>query len=215
VCSRVPALCLASLSFWLCACKAPEPPGDLVGAYHITGALTDNSCGSAALPAASTLSFDVQIRESEGSAYWVQNAPPARSGELDADGSFTFELQSTYQVGGAMPMDPVEALIEMDPSKLANPQVYDQLDAPPTLPCQLTVAEHVRGRLNRTQSADGGGAAGADDAGTGAADDLQADNDIDLHAASGDCSALLATQGGPFQALPCTAHYDLTGTLTN
>jgi len=189
-----------------------QQPGELVGTYHVSAELSDNSCGQDALPAAQHLSFDVDIRRDKaGSGYWSRGAPPARSGELDADGYFSFELQSTYAVGGGMmTKEPVETLIEMDPEKLANPQLVDQLDQAPQAPCQLSVSETVHGMLHRMLHALQDGGTG----GSSSSDDLVAAEDISMRGVSGtSCMIVLASQGGPFDALPCKAHYDLTGAL--
>ncbi|MFI5306418.1 MAG: hypothetical protein ACHQ53_03635 [Polyangiales bacterium] len=113
-----------------------------------------------------------------------------------------------------MAKEPVESLIEMDPEKLANPQIGDQLDQTPAPPCQLTVTETIHGSLQRVLHAlQDGGAANSGDAG---ADDLDAAEDIAIRSASGTgCDIVLGAQGGPFDALPCKAHYDLTGKLAS
>jgi hypothetical protein len=210
--NRATSLAVLTFALWLCGCPQSNAPGKLVGSYHISGALTDNTCGSAALPAADHLSFDVDVREAKGAGYWVRSSPPPQGGQLDAAGNFTFELQNTYRLGG-MTKEPVEALIDMDPEKLANPQVYDHLDQAQPPPCQLTVTERIKGTLLRDlrQLADGGTGPSSDAIG---ADDLVADNEITIRPAAGsDCKMVLAAQGGPFDALPCRAHYDLTGQL--
>lgn len=202
---------LVAIGLGLGGCMMPKTPGELVGSYHISAELTDNTCGQSALPAAPHLSFNVDIRrDKHGGGYWSRGMPPARSGELDDDGHFSFELQSTYTVG-AMAKDPIESLIEMDPAKLADPQIGDRLDQAPKPPCQLTVTETMHGSLQRVLHPlkDGGAA----DTGS-AADDLVADEDISIRGASG-CDIVLATHGGPFDALPCKAHYDFKGKLAS
>ncbi|MFI5306419.1 MAG: hypothetical protein ACHQ53_03640 [Polyangiales bacterium] len=62
---------VVAMGLGLGGCTMPQTPGDLVGSYHISAELSDNSCGDAALPAAQHLSFDVDIRsDKHGGGYW-------------------------------------------------------------------------------------------------------------------------------------------------
>jgi hypothetical protein len=198
-----PALGVAAM-----ACAAPEPPGKLVGAYHIQGKLLENTCGTAALPASDTLSFDVEIRQDEqGRGIWRLAMPPATFGSLALDGSFVFELEHNYRVG--MSQDPIERLSELDPEALANPELVERLDeAGMQQPCTLVVVHRIEGTLYDVQDDD----AGVNDAGAEA--DLLGENEISIRAAQGSvCTAVLTTYGGPFDDLPCSARYALEGEL--
>ena len=194
-----------------------EPPGELVGAYRISGALMENTCGESALPAADPLNFDVEIRRQNGSGLWLATAPPAHLGSLQDDGDFSFERQSTYDVG-ARPS--LELLVEMDIERLADPEAAQHLGDDMARPCRLTVNERVAGTLLRDSLDD-------DNAGTGAREtevdperasdsdaDLIGENEIDVRVASGsDCRSSLDENGGPFERLPCAVRYDLEGEL--
>ena len=208
---RLPLPC-AVFALFVLGCKPPDPPGDLVGAYHIEGELTENTCGSDALPAADSLNFDVEIRkDAQGRGLWVRATPPPRSGQLDDDGSFAFNVQTTYDVPQTA-ADPAEATFDRDPASLIDPEAIDKLDMASMKTCNLVVDERIEGSMLRA-AADAGialGDAGSSEAGT----DLRADNEIGIRATSGsDCGRVLNAQGGPFLELPCHAHYDLTGTL--
>jgi hypothetical protein len=213
-----------SIAAWsirvLCACQVPDPPGDLVGAYHIDGELTDNTCGSDALPAADPLTFDVEIRkDKQGHGLWVRDTPPPRVGSLHSDGSFDFSVESAYDV----PMTTSTATDTMfqqdpDPAKAADPEAIDRSETQAMQPCRLLVDETIHGTMLRVESAtDAGTNADAStnaDAGTGS--DLTGENQIAIRAQAGStCNRVLASQGGPFLALPCQAHYKLTGTLAD
>jgi hypothetical protein len=190
----------------------PEPPGELVGAYQIDGALTENSCGSRALPAVDPLSFSVEIREDDRQGLWLRDTPPARPGRLDEDGSFEFTFESRYPVT-ATTETRVESLLERDVEELADPATYDDLDATRAQPCLLLVDERVSGQLLRDSRPLDPDAPGARDAGADQEHDLVGENTIDVRGAGGDCGVVLEEQGGPFLELPCRAHYELQGEL--
>jgi hypothetical protein len=189
----------------------PKTPGELVGAYHIEGKLTENTCGAQALPAANQLSFNVQVRDNKGEGLWVRDMPPPYSGRLDDDGSFAFDRTTSYDVQ-AMAKDPAEAASQTDPAKLADPSLVENADQAAMKHCRLAVDESVQGRLLRDSRQDGGVTKPA--AASSATSDLVGDNEISIHAGSGaDCKMALAAQGGPFEQLPCRAHYELKGDL--
>jgi hypothetical protein len=197
-------LCLAL------ACTTSEPPGALVGAYHIDGQLLDNSCGKAALPAAEALKFDVEVRrDDQGRGIWRQATPPARFGQLDEDGAFSFELETSYQIdlsqGGSL-----DQLAEIDPERLTDPELVERLDSQSVQTCTLNVRERIGGMLVRDSSA----TTTAPDDDTQGQADLVADSEIEVRAAAGSyCAPVLAVYGGPFEELPCSATYALEGTL--
>jgi hypothetical protein len=206
---------LTGLACCAAACAQPELPGELVGAYHVQGALTENSCGSSALPAVEQLSFDVELRKDDaGRGIWLRGMPPARYGKLDADGAFQFDLENTYPVDLSQGQGAPDRLLDPDleGDELLDPERYDRLDRESMQTCALIVSERISGMLLRDTSEetdtpqDGG-----DNADGG---DLLGENSITIRAASGShCEPVLSTFGGPFEDLPCSAHYDLTGTL--
>jgi hypothetical protein len=191
-----------------------EPAGELVGAYRIRGALMENSCGSAALPAADPLNFDVQIRTQNGSGLWLVAAPPPQLGSLTNDGDFRFERQSSYEVGERMP---VELLVEMDIERLSDPEAARQLGDDGGQPCRLTVDERVSGTLlrdSREEDSDGADEAADDERAGSSGADLIGENEIAVRVAAGtDCRASLEDNGGPFERLPCEVRYELEGEL--
>jgi hypothetical protein len=211
-------LCLATipaLAGFGCAVAKDEAPGELVGAYHIEGALTANSCGSDALPAMDPLSFDVQIRQDQqGRGLWLRSTPPAQSGKLATDGEFSFMAESAFDVKPTAGSEPVESVFDRDPSTLADPEVIEKAEAAAMASCRLLISESVSGTLFRNSDAYDGGIMLDSSKDAGADGDLIGDNEISIRAQSGsDCKRVLAAQGGPFLELPCKAHYDLVGTL--
>lgn len=199
----------------LCACEVPTPRGELVGAYHVAGALTENTCGSDALPAADPLSFDIEIRDEDGVGLWVRSSPPITEGKLQSDGAFSFTLQSAYDVPASRPQ-PAGEVIEEDIDKLADPNTYDT--SRPAPPCRLLITESIVGTLLRDSRTPND--TGTSDAGMSSTDetaaDLVAENVIAMSPAPGsNCARTLASAGGPFLGLPCRAHYDLQGTLAH
>jgi hypothetical protein len=197
------------------ACAMPsELPGERVGSYAIEGALTENSCGSQALPAADPLKFNVELRQDDqGQGVWMRGMPPGHPGKLEADGHFRFVSESIFDVR-TMPPEKVESLIYEDIERLSDPNTYDNLDQPPGKPCRLAISERIEGRALRVNRSDAGGPAYTSDAGVERdSPDLIAENEVEIRPASGDCAVVLSQQGGPFLTLPCRVHYDLEGTL--
>ena len=194
---------LLALTF---ACQMPEPPGELVGEYAITGTLLDNTCGDAALPVADVLSYRVQLRREGPTAYWLIGAPPANQGTITASGAIRFEREERFMVGAeAQPVDPV--LAELDPLALYGYDPFDPtadpLDA--QAPCTLIVREAID-----AQVLSGVRFEGADDDNPA----LAGENEIAMRATSdSQCQRVLATSGGPFEQLPCAATYELSGEL--
>jgi hypothetical protein len=197
-----------------------EPPGDLVGAYHVEAALTDNTCGSDALPAADSLTFDVEIRkDDQGRGLWVRATPPPRTGSLHDDGSFEFAVESAYDVPTTTNTS-TEMMFERDPDpeKLADPEAIDRDEMQAAQACRLMIEESIQGTMLRVSSMKADmkpSAKSADDSSdAGAGSDLIGENDIEIRIAAGsNCDRVLTAHGGPFLILPCKAHYDLTGTL--
>jgi hypothetical protein len=199
------------------ACAMPEPPGELVGAYRIEGTLLENTCGSTAVPAADPLRFDVELRSDGDTGLWVR-VPPPRSGRLDDDGAFRFELQSSFATRSE-PNEPAETLTEMQIEALADPDGYQRLDQPAAQRCRLLVTELIHGTVLHDGRNDDGATPFRDEPDAPADDaddevDLVGENEISIRAAPGtDCSLVLEAQGGPFLALPCRIDYALEGQL--
>ena len=176
--------------------------GELVGTYAISGALEENTCGQGALPTQNPLEFNVSIRDDNGTGTWTLEKQAARSGTLQVNGEFRFESEFALAVGQ-----------QAQPRKILEPG--DFLSGDPDLDlkktnCTLVTKESMVGKLHRNlQSFDGGtGDAGMETA------DLTGKNTIEVQPAAGsDCSFQLASQGGTYLALPCSAHYTIEGTL--
>lgn len=209
-----------------------QPPGELVGEYAVRGSLLENTCGSAALPAADPLDFQVQIRDDGISALWLLT-PPARPGTLDDDGDFEFETESSFVVDperGAQAPDPFTTDPEAFVDEASLEQAFDPAAAGVRPRCVLTIVERMRGTLTRNvdgpivDAADAVDDAdsthdvratddGTDDDGAASAD-LSGDNEIEIRATAGsDCTLVMQDAGGPFEALPCFAHYAIEGEL--
>lgn len=188
------------------ACQMPEPPGELVGEYAITGTLLENTCGDAALPVASVLSYRVQLRREGPTAYWLIGAPPANQGTITAAGDIRFEREERFMVSDeAQPVDPV--LAEMDPLALYGYDPFDPTADPEDSqdPCTLIVHESIAGEVLsgvRFESGDEDNAA------------LEGTNEIAMRPTNdSECHRVLTTAGGPFEQLPCAATYEISGEL--
>jgi hypothetical protein len=204
---------LATCCLLAVGCKMPQPPGDLLGSYHVQGDLTVNECGDEALPAIDPLSFDVQIRRDERSGYWLQGMPPARAGKVGDDGSFAFEMEQVYDVPTSDQVGSDDATLSMDPEKLGDPSYYEKIDAARRSACRLTISETVEGSLLHDLLDDDvltpASSSSDDDS-----PDLVGENVIAIAPDSvASCARVMHANGGPFQQLPCQAHYDLTGKL--
>jgi hypothetical protein len=206
--SRACSLCVICL--WLAGCEVPERPGELVGRYDVTGALVRNECGASALPINDPLSFEVEIRDDQGTGIWYLAEPPSISGALGADGAFHFTHNQRAEVeapGTRTVTDPD------DPNDFLAPEPDIEVNV---AGCQMGIVESIDGALFRDSRGDGGiGAPGAVESGDGEVfADLTATNMIEVSVMPGsDCKKSLAANGGPFLALPCVAEYQLTGTL--
>lgn len=188
------------------ACQMPEPPGELVGEYAITGTLRENTCGEDALPVAEVLSYTVQLRRDGATAFWLIGSPPANQGVINAAGDIRFEREERFMVRqDAQPIDPV--LAEMDPLALYGFDPFDPNADPEDAdaPCTLIIRESIDGTVLNIERFDS-------DAGVDVA--LEGSNAIEMRATSdSECSRVLQSAGGPFERLPCAATYELSGEL--
>jgi hypothetical protein len=71
-------------------------PGDRLGTFHATGALTSDTCQAAVLGVTSTWAFDVQLSREGDTLYWL-NGQEAIPGTIASDGT-TFAFQSGVEV---------------------------------------------------------------------------------------------------------------------
>jgi hypothetical protein len=205
--SRLPLFAVIALFAAVgCVPAKPDAAGDLVGVYAINGALVQNTCGHAALPAVDPLKFEVEIRQNDRVGYWQSDKQPQRSGELEEDGSFLFTGEQSSLVSSMRtPRNDLEPgdFVSLTPDfdlKVTN--------------CAMRVKETIEGTLARRVVLVDGGEPQIDDANPGAKHDLTGDNTIEVSATpESDCTASLAAYGGPFSNLPCMAHYVLSGEL--
>ncbi|MDD9937569.1 MAG: hypothetical protein OXT09_28410 [Myxococcales bacterium] len=193
-----------------------EPPGELLGEYDLRGALLENTCGVEALPANDPLLFQAQIRDDDGRALWLM-MPPARPGVLEDDGDFSFETESSFQVDPDRPAQGPDPFAP-DPEAFtdeASLEAFAPAGSQAGPACTLLIIERMNGTLWR----DLHGVYDASDAAEDVDDetaglDLVGENEIEIRAASGsDCRLVMSDQGGPFEALPCHALYEIDGTL--
>src|SRR5262245_2234205 len=134
------AVLLAVVGTFGCQPKS-QASGDLIGVYEITGALVNNSCGQAALPAENPLRFEVQIRRDAGVGYWQIDKRAASPGELEDDGSFLFtNAQTSLVYSGRSPRD-------LEPTDFGNPNPDFDLK---TVTCAMKTSETIEGSLARS-----------------------------------------------------------------
>lgn len=176
------------------ACHPATVPGTSAGTFMVTETLTSNACAGGFDPDA-LLQYTTEIRVEGDTAYWHRGDTPIASGTYTSDGHFHFVSQNDVQAYGT--------------------------DAGPGGPpgCALREIETIDGTLT-LGAGDAGLEAGAnDDALDGGADagisntGFTGTDTIQLSITPGsDCSAIFATNGGPFSTLPCSAVYDVTAT---
>lgn len=168
-----------------CCAACTDPPGDLVGAYGITMHLTSNSCGATGLPLPDGYRYTAELRADPPRGYWRVPKIAPLEGSYDA-GAFSFAFSESLELGAA--------------------------DAG-TLGCTLVREEQLSGQVSLSPS-DAGIAAISDASGDATANDapLQATHNISFRPnPNGRCAAATGPLG-PFEHLPCSAHYDLVGT---
>lgn len=89
------------LAAWpLVACQDkpydPDGPGDFIGVFSVDAQQDANTCGSGALDAPASWSFEVRLSREIGLIYW-NNGAELVTGELDAD-KHTFSFDTTIIV---------------------------------------------------------------------------------------------------------------------
>ena len=188
-----PLLC----SLWCCETPG-ELPGESIGRFAVVGQLKENTCGVEGLPAEDPLEFSVELRRQGQRGIWILGQPPGTTGELDDTGTFRFLRQSTHEAVAPSAAEPEQ------------PEQYwsNTPGAPAAAGCSLVIEEEVAGQVAFPD-------AGANAAGDASSQDLahlEALNRITIRPQpGGDCQKAFAVAGGPFQALPCYAEYELTG----
>lgn len=189
-----------------CQKPASKASGLLVGVYAIDGALIENTCGQAALPAVDPLRFEVEIRRNDQVGYWQIAKQPQQMGEIEDDGEFRFLEEQTKLVSKMR-----VARSDLEPGDFA--QGGEDFDLKTTT-CAMKIRETIEGTLARTFVLNDAGEPELDDTEKRPKHDLTGDNRIEVSATDdSNCSASLAAFGGPFENLPCIAHYTLSGDL--
>ncbi|MBX3247620.1 MAG: hypothetical protein KF901_10625 [Myxococcales bacterium] len=207
---RVWAIGVATLPIWLSvlAClPQPDPDGDPVGDFRITGVLAANECGPTAIPAQDLIELRVQLRADGALAVWRAPGAAIVHGTHDR-GTFRFNLQSTV------------AVYEGDPDLGIGPCSLDQLEtilvevATEAGPDAGVVDDGGMNDASDGGASDGGPSdAGTSDAGASDVATLVGTTSVRFRPSAGSsCQALLAIYGGPFDTLPCEVRYRVQGT---
>ncbi len=182
-----------ALAPWLLLSCTNQLPGDTVGTYRVVMTLVENTCGPKAVFTQDGKGYSVELREDRGRGYWHITDQRPVQGTLDAKHNFKFTFSSLVASEGP--------------------------DAGPDA-CRLVQDELLSGSLRSFAAADGGTAdgGGTADADAKNAADAPLSTLVGEHVfrissyAGTDCSRALQTAGGPFEALPCTIRYTLSGT---
>ncbi len=89
---------LALVPLALFACIAHQP-GTSLGTFSVTGALKTQTCGaSMQSQVLDPWTFDVRLSRSGNQMFWLQDAAPALSGLVDAQGNVTFTSTQVYDL---------------------------------------------------------------------------------------------------------------------
>lgn len=195
------ACALAGAPFWL-ACRQVDgggTTGESLGTFVVRGTLEENGCAPGLDPI-DPLEFRVDLARDHGSLSWRMPGGAPALGRIEADGEF--RLRTSQEVE-AWPADPANEVRG----------------------CWLTQVETVEGTIVGLPEAADGGLADGGAADGGAADagvpqderedaSFEAVNRIEIVPVAGsDCTPLLLVNGGSFPTLPCTARYELRGSL--
>jgi len=73
-----------------------KAPGDMLGVYQVDGELSESSCGSGALGATDSWSFEVKLSRFENDLYWL-NGKETIVGDIASDGR-SFSITSKVEV---------------------------------------------------------------------------------------------------------------------
>lgn len=210
-----------------CAGCVQEVPGEPVGAYDLVAALVENQCGQEALPVLAEVRFPVELREDDGRAVWRRKGAPLYYGVIGATGEYTFvsEIAVEVPLGGATSPEPPDwnDVFTEDPDSAAGASTCilvrrEEIKVTPRIATDGGISDGSVGDPADGATVDAGDAgtsdAGTSDAGTSDAEapDLEGTHRIEvLPIGTAACAPLLRIEGGPFEALPCTARYRITG----
>jgi len=197
-------LALAALNFVFAACE-PSYPGVPLGTYSVVETLDANTCGGG-LPVLPTVSFDVELRASGAIGYWRMPASgPVTGTYREADGAFEFRGTTTL-VAWAPDL----------PNGIAGCTLEQRETIRGTVTPIATITDGaaVDSALDAGNAADAGAAG---DAGTSEPRELLVgEHVVDVVVTRGaDCGALLAVQGGSFDAMPCRVRYTMSGVASD
>jgi hypothetical protein len=171
------------------ACNPSSLPGTPLGTYNVVGALGTNTCG-AGLGAPSPWNFTVQLSEDSTTTpptlYWLSSDGTEMYSTMSSATQVSITSTVTSNVGATGPTD-------AGPDVAASAGMEGACDLAQNTVLALTLAAGsppttFTGTMTYTfQTATG-------------------------VSATSDCTAELATVGGPYNTLPCTASYSMTGT---
>ncbi len=189
-------VCLAALSLSTTACRPRSLPGTSAGTFTVTATLTSNACAGGFDPDP-LIQYVTDIRVEGETSYWHRGDTPVASGTYSADGHFHFVAGQDVQAYGA------------DAGRGGAPgcaiRQIETIDGTLALGASDAGVSDGANALDAASAADGGPDAGVHSTGFTGTDTIQ------LSVAPGsDCSALFATNGGPFSSLPCVATYTMT-----
>jgi len=234
-------LVIAALTF-VSGCE-PSYPGVPLGTYSVVETLETNTCG-AGLPVLPTVSFDVELRASGAVGYWRMRASgPVTGSYREADGAFEFRgttalvawatdlpngiagctLEQRETIRGTV--TPILTTADgaagdgaAGDGAIGDGAIGDGAADETSLDAGLADAGSALDAgsdpLDAGNAADAGHAG---DAGTSALRVLLVgEHLVDVVVARGsDCGALLAVQGGSFDAMPCRVRYTLSGVASD
>lgn len=70
----------------------PKAPGEVLGFFSLSGALSEDTCGADSLSAPQKWSFEVKLSRDGSTLYWL-NGREGIVGDIDESGSFQFETR--------------------------------------------------------------------------------------------------------------------------
>lgn len=197
-------LSVLGLALVTTACRPPSLPGTSAGSFAVTESLATNACAGGFDPPV-TLDYTTDIRILGEVAYWHRGDTPVANGTYSSDGHFHFVSQQDVQAyasrtAGApgcslREIQTIDGTLALGPSDAGVEDVDGDagaLDASVSRDAQVLAG-------------DGGPDAGVHSTGFTGTDTIQ----ISI-APGSDCSAIFATNGGPFSMLPCTATYAMS-----
>ncbi|MBK8173495.1 MAG: hypothetical protein IPK60_24605 [Sandaracinaceae bacterium] len=170
----------------LVGCEPAADPGFRVGKFAVLRSLVDNNCGGVAMPPADPTSYNVEIRQDGTRGYWAVDDGDFQEGTINSSGAIYFTASSTTTLQAA------DGGIGL-------------------LGCTIIESETISGNVVLIADAGVGIDAAGSDAGAVTTALTATDNHTFTPSPGSNCNALLTAYGGYFDALPCAAHFTITG----